>query len=212
MQVVVIADGITQNEFQDKPIPVGVRVQFVTTIGEAKKDADAFFYLLEEEDLVKDVEQIKELSALVFVHAVSTTLKDLPGNCIRICGWRGFLLQETIEICGAQDNIEAASKILNTLQWQFHQVPDILGLIAPRTTALLINEAYLIVNEDAWQKKQIDVAIKLATNFTSGPFELAEKIGLEKIFNLLMHLTVADKRYSPAPFLQKEISDLGATS
>jgi hypothetical protein len=200
MQIVVIADGITQTEFQDKPIPVGIRVQFVTTIDEAKKEADAYFYLLEEEDLVKDVEQVKELGALVFVHAVSTTLKDLPGNCIRICGWRGFLLQETIEISTTQNNIEAASKILNGLQWPFHQVPDILGLIAPRTTALLINEAYLIVNDDAGH------------NFTSGPFELAEKIGLEKIFNLLIHLTQADKRYSPAPFLQKEISDLGANS
>ena len=212
MQIAVIADGITQKEFQDKPIPVGVRVQFVTTIGEAKREADAHFYLLEEEDLVKDVEQIKELSAPVFVHAVSTTLKDLPGNCIRICGWRGFLLQEKMEISTGQNNIEAASKVLDGLQWQFQQVPDILGLIAPRTTALLINEAYLIVDNDAGQKQQIDAAIKLAANFTSGPFELAEKIGLQKIFNLLVHLTVADNRYSPAPLLKKEISDLGATS
>lgn len=212
MQVVVIADGITQTEFQDKQIPAGVRVQFVTTIGEAKSGAEAYFYLLEEKDLVKDVEQIKNTGSPVFVHAVSTTLKDLPGNCIRVCGWNGFLLQDTIEICTHQNNIEPARKILNGLQWHFQEVPDIVGLIAPRTTALIINEAYLIVNNDPSQKQQIDTAIKLAANFSSGPFELAEKIGLQKIFNLLEHLTIADKRYSPAPFLQKEITDLGVTS
>jgi 3-hydroxybutyryl-CoA dehydrogenase len=91
-------------------------------------------------------------------------------------------------------------------------VPDILGMIAPRTTALIINEAYLIVDNDVSQKHQIDTAIKLAASFSSGPFELAEKIGLQKIFNLLEHLTAEDKRYSPAPFLQKEISDLGLTT
>lgn len=212
MQIVVIADGITQTEFQDKQIPAGVRVQFVTTIDEAKSDADAYFYLLEENDLVKDIEQIKNTGAPVFVHAVSTTLKDLPGNCIRICGWNGFLLQDTIEICTHESNIEPATKILNVLRWHFQQVPDIVGMIAPRTTALIINEAYLIVNDDPSQKQQIDTAIKLAANFSSGPFELAEKIGLLKIFNLLEHLTAADRRYSPAPFLQKEITDLGASS
>lgn len=212
MQIVVIANGITQTEFQDKEIPAGVIVQFVTTIAEAKAGAAGYFYLLEEEDLVRDIEQIAVLPSLVFVHAVSTSLKDLPRNCVRICGWWGFLLQETIEISADEKNIKAASELLLGLGWQFQQVPDILGLVAPRTTALLINEAYLIAGNDGQQKKQIDAAIKLATNFTSGPFELAEKIGLSKIYNLLEHLTVEDKRYSPAPLLKKEISNLGATS
>jgi 3-hydroxybutyryl-CoA dehydrogenase len=212
MQIVVIAGGITQTEFQDKQIPAGVIVQFVTTIAEAKTDSAVYFYLLEEEDFIRDVKQIASLPSLVFVHAVSTTLKNLPANCVRICGWRGFLLQETIEICTGEKNIEAASKILLGLHWGYQQVPDILGLVAPRTTALLINEAYLIAGNDVHQKQQIDTAIKLAANFTTGPFELAEKIGLLKIFNLLEHLTIEDKRYSPAPLLKKEISNLGATS
>lgn len=212
MQIVVVADGVTQKEFQDKLIPEGIVVQFVATVGEASKGAGAYFYLREEEDLVKDREIIKSLGAPTFVHAVSTTLHDLPDNCIRICGWRGFLLQETIEISATRNNIEGASEILNTLHWRYQEVPDILGLIAPRTTALLINEAYLILQNDASQKQQIDSAIKLAANFTSGPFELAEKIGVQKVFNLLVHLAVLDMRYNPAPSLKNEISDLGAAS
>ena len=209
MQVVVIADGITQTEFQDKQIPAGVRVEFVTTIDELSGGADAFFYLLEEETFVEDAAKIENLRSPVFIHSVSATLKDLPSNAIRICGWRGFLLQDTIEISTRPANVAAATRVLNGLQWHHQQVPDIVGLIAPRTTALLINEAYLMINNDPSQKGEIDAAMKLAANFRSGPFELAEKIGLKKIFNLLTHLAGADVRYSPAPLLQKEISDLG---
>lgn len=212
MQIVVVADGVTQKEFQDKPIPEGMMVQFVATVSEASKGAAAYFYLLEEEDLVRDRELIKNLGGPTFVHAVTTTLQDLPRNCIRICGWRGFLIQETIEISTTRENIEQASKILHTLRWSFQEVPDILGLIAPRTTALLVNEAYLIMQATTSRKQQIDSAIKLAANFTSGPFELADKIGVQKIFNLLVHLTALDMRYTPAPFLQKEIFDLGTAS
>jgi 3-hydroxybutyryl-CoA dehydrogenase len=212
MQIVVIAGGITQTEFQDKQIAEGVRAQFVTTISEAKAGADAYFYLLEEEDLVKDMEQIKSLAAPVFVNAVSTTLNDLPSNAIRVCAWNGFLLQQTIEISAAPENIEKAKQVFDQLKWQFRQVPDIVGMIAPRTTALLINEAYLLADDNPANKKEIDVAIKLAANFRNGPFELAEKIGLQKVFTLLKHLAELDARYTPAPFLQKEISDLGATS
>jgi 3-hydroxybutyryl-CoA dehydrogenase len=212
MQVVVIADGITQTEFQDKQIPAGIRVEFVATIDEIIGGADAFFYLLEEETFLEDVEKIEKLGSPVFMHAVSTTLERLPSNAIRICGWRGFLLQETIEICTRPGNIAAASRVLNGLQWRYQPVPDIVGLIAPRTTALLINEAYLIISDEPSQKGEIDSAMKLAANFRSGPFELAEKIGLKKIFNLLTHLAGADARYNPAPLLQKEISDLGSSS
>jgi hypothetical protein len=212
MQITVVADGITQTEFQDKPIPGGVSIQFVTTIGEISSEADAFFYLLEEDSLLEDTREIEKLVAPVFVNAVATTLESLPANCIRICGWKGFLLQDTLEICTSDRNEEYVRKILNGLQWRFHRVPDIVGMIAPRTTALLINEAYLMINENPGQKNEIDSALKLAANFRSGPFELAEKIGLRKIFNLLTHLTESDKRYSPAPLLQKEISSLAAAS
>jgi len=212
MQIVVIADGAKQTEFQDKQIQAGVQVYFVSTMAEAKKEADAYFYLLEEEDLQKDMEQIREIEAPVFVNAVSVTLKDLPANSIRICAWSGFLMQHTIEICTAPQNAEKAEVVLKALDWNFQKVPDIVGMIAPRTSAILINEAYLLLDTAANEKQEIDAAIKLATNYTYGPFELAEKIGIKKIYTLLIHLSAIDMRYNPAPSLKNDISDLGITT
>ena len=53
-------------------------------------------------------------------------------------------------------------------------------------------------------KKEIDTAMKLGTNYPYGPFEWCEKIGKERVYQLLNHLSKTDERYHPAPGLVKE--------
>jgi 3-hydroxybutyryl-CoA dehydrogenase len=205
MHIVVIADAVTQKELQDKQIRQGVQVYFVSAIEDASHQTDAFFYLADEEQLEKDIEKIKKLQSPVFVNAVLTTLKSLPPNCIRINGWPGFLLNKTLEVSANDVNAEAAAKILKGLGWEHLMVPDIVGFIAPRTIAMIINEAYFALSEEVSTKQEIDTAMRLGTNYPYGPFEWSEKIGLKKIYNLLIQLSQTDKRYIPAPLLEKEI-------
>jgi 3-hydroxybutyryl-CoA dehydrogenase len=205
MHIVVIADAVTQKELQDKQIRQGVQVYFVSAIEDASHQTDAFFYLADEEQLEKDIEKIKKLQSPVFVNAVLTTLKSLPPNCIRINGWPGFLLNKTLEVSANDVNAEAAAKILKGLGWEYLMVPDIVGFIAPRTIAMIINEAYFALSEEVSTKQEIDTAMRLGTNYPYGPFEWSEKIGLKKIYNLLIQLSQTDKRYIPAPLLEKEI-------
>jgi 3-hydroxybutyryl-CoA dehydrogenase len=205
MHIVVIADAVTQKELQDKQIRQGVQVYFVSAIEDANHQTDAFFYLADEEQLEKDIDQIKKLDAPVFVNAVAATLKSLPRNCIRINGWPGFLLNKTLEVSTTDSNAEVAAKILKGLGWEYSIVPDMVGFIAPRTIAMIINEAYFALGEEVSTKQEIDTAMRLGTNYPYGPFEWSKKIGLKKIYNLLIQLSQTDKRYIPAPLLEKEI-------
>jgi 3-hydroxybutyryl-CoA dehydrogenase len=213
MHIVVIADADTQKEVQDKQIRQGVQVYFVSAIEDANHQTDAFFYLADEEHLEKDLAKIKKLPAPVFVNAVATTLKSLPSNCIRINAWPGFLLNRTLEVSATQANVEIGEKILKGLGWQHFTVPDIVGFIAPRTIAMIINEAYFALGEQVSTRDEIDTAMKLGTNYPYGPFQWSVKIGLKKIYNLLIQLSQTDKRYIPAPLLEKEIKQkLGTNS
>lgn len=205
MYITVIADGRTQKEFQDKPIPQGVQVYFVTTIEEARSEADAIFYLEDEEKLINNILKLEGLEKPVFVNAVNTALKDLPQNCIRINAWPGFLQNKTIELTATEENMEAVNKILQGLQWEYQTVPDITGMITPRIIAMIINEAYFALGDNVSSKEEIDTAMKLGTNYPYGPFEWAEKIGVSKVYSLLRQLSQTDKRYVPAPLLEKEI-------
>ena len=70
--------------------------------------------------------------------------------------------------------------------------------------ATVINEAYFTLEEKVSSKEEIDIAMKLGTNYPYGPFEWSKKIGLKKIFDLLTLLAKTNARYEPSPLLKKE--------
>ena len=70
---------------------------------------------------------------------------------------------------------------------------------------MIINEAYFAIGEDVSSKNEIDLAMKLGTNYPYGPFEWAKKIGLHNIYYLLKTLSNNDNRYIPAKALKQEV-------
>ena len=70
---------------------------------------------------------------------------------------------------------------------------------------MIINEAYYTFEDDVSTKKEIDIAMKLGTNYPFGPFEWSEKIGLKNIYDLLLQLSKTDSRYTICQSLKKEI-------
>ena len=83
-------------------------------------------------------------------------------------------------------------------------VADEPGFISARVIAMIINEAYFALGDDISSKTEIDIAMKLGTNYPYGPFEWAELIGEENILSLLQKLAETDTRYQPAALLIAE--------
>lgn len=205
MRLVVRSSELQKSEWLAKPAASGVELHFIGA-GEPffDKDADAYFDLLFEENNV----QLPNTNKLVFVNAVITLLHELPGNCIRISAWNGFLGRDTVEIVSADANKPTAIKILQQLGWQYIFAPDIRGMIAARSISMIINEAYYALGDNVSSKAEIDVAMKLGTNYPFGPFEWSEKIGLKNIYRLLKTLSVEDDRYIAASYLEQELTNI----
>jgi 3-hydroxybutyryl-CoA dehydrogenase len=202
MVIAVIATEDNKREFLKKPIKEDIEIIW---IGEKRTfdgvEADGYMDLVYE-SLSVSHDVVKKP---VFVNSVPRLGEGLPKNFIRINAWSGFLQRNVIEIAGDIAIRPGAEKILNNLGWQFKWVPDISGMIAPRIISMIINEAYHALGDEISTKEEIDVAMKLGTNYPCGPFEWSKKIGLRKIYNLLHELSKDDRRYLPAPLLEKEI-------
>ncbi|HRE41094.1 MAG TPA: 3-hydroxyacyl-CoA dehydrogenase family protein [Ignavibacteria bacterium] len=84
-------------------------------------------------------------------------------------------------------------------------VEDRTGLINLRIISLIINEAYLVLQEKTADAKDIDIAMKLGTNYPYGPIEWSERIGLDLIYNILqsMYNEYGDDRYRITPLLKE---------
>ncbi|HJV20614.1 MAG TPA: 3-hydroxyacyl-CoA dehydrogenase family protein [Sediminibacterium sp.] len=168
--------------------------------GSGPPAADAYFDDSFEEDGFA-FESVTEKP--VMVNAVIEVARSLPANCIRYNGWEGFLHQPVLEIAGANsESLSKAHFILDALQWTYIEAPDEPGMVSPRVVAMIINEAYYGYGESISSKKDIDIAMKLGTNYPCGPFEWSEMIGLHKIAALLEKLAATSSRYCIAPALK----------
>lgn len=74
-----------------------------------------------------------------------------------------------------------------------------------RTLAVIINEAALVLNQDIASRDDIDIAMKLGTNYPRGPLEWAEHIGRRTCRHLLDVLNehVSDDRFAAAEWLRE---------
>ena len=164
--------------------------------------ADAFF-IMQPNVLVNYTNTTKP----IFINSVIDTLAALntPPQVVRINGWHGFLQRPVWEIAGTvDDNIK---KIAEQLNKKIIVVKDEPGLVAAKIIAMIINEAYFALGDEVSTKDEIDIAMKLGTNYPYGPFEWAGKIGIKNIFALLQKLTLQDKRYQPSPALVNTIQN-----
>jgi len=90
------------------------------------------------------------------------------------------------------------------LGWRYQLVPDITGMISSRIISTIINEAYYTLGAGVSSRNEIDIAMKLGTNYPYGPFEWSQKIGLKRIYELLNQLSKEKKLYEVATLLTNE--------
>jgi 3-hydroxybutyryl-CoA dehydrogenase len=167
-----------------------------------EKNVDAYFYLL---DNAFD-QNYSKLTKPVFINSVEKTLAEIQKNenSIRFNGWQGFVEKPMWEIAGNAN--EAIATILKAIGKTFMAVEDIAGFVSARVIAMIINEAYFALEDEVSTKAEIDIAMKLGTNYPYGPFEWAEKIGLENVYKLLETMAIEDDKYTPAVAMKNELN------
>ena len=160
------------------------------------KDAGAFFDLSENACTNDHPITAHPLFLNSVVHAV-----DPSKNAIRINGWAGFLKNQVWEIHGELKQKDKA--VLDFLGKKPIQCADEPGFISARVIAMIINEAFFAEEQQVSTRSEMDIAMKLGTNYPYGPFEWAEIIGVKNIYTLLKKLAASDKIYEPALSLSK---------
>ena len=160
--------------------------------------ADVFLDLLFEPtpDRIGKLEKL--LPKPVLVNSVIGTLNTIHPFFIRINAWPGFLRGKFLEAAASEEiRAMAAARFGDELIF----VKDCPGFVSPRIVAMVINEAFFTLEAGTATKAEIDIAMKLGTGYPFGPFEWAEKIGLENIKELLNVLSVDNPVYTPAKSL-----------
>jgi 3-hydroxybutyryl-CoA dehydrogenase len=205
MNIAIRSTQDQKSELIEKGFTENVNVQWIEsnkTIKDVK--AHVFFDLTFDDMNIAENEFIDDKP--VFVHAVNCTCSEINRpNYIRLNAWAGFMQRPLIELAVNNINIQKiAENIFNEIGWKYVFTNDNYGFIAARIIAAIINEAFFTLENKVSTKEEIDVAMKLGTNYPFGPFEWSEKIGLANIMYLLKQLSKIDDRYTASPLLVHE--------
>ena len=187
MKVVVLADHDQQKILatttnSDELVWAGSFDEFL------RSEAEVFIDLLFDgsELRIKALQQLKP--SMVIINSVENCLSEIDPGFIRINAWNSFLDKEIIEASGAAILHAKAEAVFSSFHKKLFWLPDQPGFVTPRVISMIINEAFLLLREGGSTKEDIDLAMKLGTNYPYGPFEWCELIGEDKVRALILAL------------------------
>lgn len=150
----------------------------------------------------------------VFLNAVTFSLTEqavyqsnVSCNLFGFNGHPSFIERDLLEVSMYRDKDEDfLNKIMEGLSLDYQLVDDRVGMVTPRIIAMIINEAFYTVMEGTATKEDIDLGMKLGTNYPMGPFEWIEKWGITNVYEVLEALfeDTKEERYKICPLLKKE--------
>lgn len=88
------------------------------------------------------------------------------------------------------------------------RVADGAGLARARVVCALVNEAASAVLEGVASPTDIDLAMRLGTNYPRGPLAWGDEIGLDTVLAVMtaLHLEWGEDRYRPSPMLRRLVA------
>jgi 3-hydroxybutyryl-CoA dehydrogenase len=148
----------------------------------------------------------------VFINAVKLQLAALKASklstlLIGLNALPTFMNRPLTEVSLFDKNSEAALKdIASSLGWSYRLVEDRVGMVTPRLVFMIINEAFYTLQEGTASANDIDLGMKLGTNYPMGPFEWCSKVGIKNVYETLdsVYLDTRDERYKICPALKTE--------
>jgi len=204
---------------QDRVEELKQRVSSAHTMIEVKNNQfegyDLIFDLSFDEDESHLHHYSKLTGAKVVVCAVNKTVEaiiassDIAVNCtlVGLNSLPTFINRSLAEMTSVKEEDKIKfEQVFTELDWEIKWVESRVGMVTPRVVCMIINEAYYTVQEGTATKADIDTGMKLGTAYPKGPFEWAEAIGVQTVYNMLeaIYEDTKDERYKICPLLKQE--------
>lgn len=126
----------------------------------------------------------------------------------KLFGFNGlptFINREFMEVSLLKEEDKSAlDYITKELDSEYLLIDDRVGMVTPRVIFMIINEACFTLQEGTASIKDIDLGMKLGTNYPKGPFEWCDEIGVHHVFETLeaVYEDTKDERYKICPLLK----------
>lgn len=150
----------------------------------------------------------------LFYNTTQQSLTDIfsgeappTGQVFGLCALPTLLNRPLLEVsCYDPADSDDLASICLAFGTDHRLVDDRVGLVTPRVICQIINEACFTVQEGTASMADVDLAMRLGTNYPRGPFAWANAIGVERVYAVLEALwdDTHDERYKVCPLLKRQ--------
>ncbi len=163
----------------------------------------------------KNIEENVSKDTIIATNSISSVITELsadlkhPERCVSLHFSTASPDAQIVEIVRGlyttdeiSNNVKKFAKLINKVPVSVEESP---GLISVRLGVSLISEACELLMEGVGKKEDIDFVMKKGLGMSLGPFEMADKIGLDRVVRWMDNLygEFGDKKYKPSPVIKK---------
>lgn len=162
------------------------------------------------EAVVRPDTVIASNTATLMISEISSVLKN-PGRAMGLHFYSPVSKVKIIESVRSVYTTDETFAIVNKLALligkKLIRVNESAGNISTRMLVPLINEACEILMEGVATVADIDETMKETSGLQLGPFEMADKIGLDKVLKWMENLYIefGEHKYKPSPVLKRMV-------
>ncbi len=171
--------------------------------------------IAERKKVFRKIEQKVSEYAIIATNSTTTVITELAselkhkGRCVSLHFSTTAPSARIIEVVtglytapGVIKNVKKFAKLINKKAIFVEESP---GLVSVRIGVALISEACDILMEGVSSKENIDNIVKNGLRLQLGPFEMADKIGIDRVSRWMENLynEFGDKKYKASPIIKK---------
>jgi 3-hydroxybutyryl-CoA dehydrogenase len=168
-------------------------------------------------EVFKNIEKYVSPSSIIATNSTTIAITELSSElehkdrCVSLhflTNAPGAKMVEVVRSLYTSDEVfEKVSKFITMIGKTMVQVQESPGLISIRLFVTMVNEACEILMEGVGNKSDIDITMRVGLGLAMGPFELADKVGLDKVERWMDNLysEFGDIKYKASPILKRHV-------
>jgi len=168
-------------------------------------------------EVFKNIEKFTKPDAIIATNSTTIAITELSSElehkerCVSLHFLTNAPNAKMIEVVRSlytsDEVFNKVSKFVTMLGKELVPVQESPGLISIRMFVTMVNEACEILMEGVGTKADIDTTMRIGLGLSLGPFELADKVGLDKVERWMDNLygEFGDIKYKASPIIKRHV-------
>jgi 3-hydroxybutyryl-CoA dehydrogenase len=168
-------------------------------------------------EVFKNIEKVVSPQTIIATNSTTIAITELSSDldhkerCVSmhfLTNVPGAKMIEVVRSLYTTDDVfDKVSKFVNMMGRQLVHVQESPGMISIRLFVTMVNEACELLMEGVGNISDIDITMRIGLGLALGPFELADKVGLDKVERWMdnLYAEFGDLKYKASPVLKRHV-------